>query len=394
MGPRTAIGLGVLAGALAARPAPARADLPPITDRNYAIDLYSGAALGTARIVGMGGAATADAEGSAGTVANPAAPAIRSATSTSDWDWDFHVDGQSAIYASDLDNNGRDRGGGARLATAGLAGMYREWGLAVVVTTQSSQLGGTATGSLDATATRARIALARTFAGEAITVGLAFDVGTFTLAETSQIPKTTLFEIAGSTLAAGAVWRPPHGDWRVGAAGALPVSGKDVSVRNCDPNDCGGLILPDRVEAPWQLGAGVAWRHGESRWNQWVGGSFRDEGAVLVALDVIVTGRVPDGFGLEAFGEGLAQPSGRHVVASARGGVEWELLPGHLRLRGGTYWEPGRFDGVGGRPHLTVGVEGGAIEFTLWGRHRMRMSLTADLAPRYGNASLSLGFWH
>ena len=286
MGPRTAIGLGVVAGALAARPATARADLPPITSRDYAIDLYSGAALGTARIVGMGGAATAGAAGSAGTVANPAAPAVRPATSTSDWDWDFHVDGQTAIYASDLDNNGRDRGGGAHLATFGLAGMYREWGLAVVATTQTTSLGQTATGALGATATRARMALARTFADEAITVGLAVDVGTFTLTETSTTPNTKLFEITGSTLAAGAVWRPPHGDWRIGAAAALPVSGTNVDIANCDPNDCGGLILPQRLEAPWQVGAGVAWRHGESRWNQWVGGSFRDEGAVLLAADV------------------------------------------------------------------------------------------------------------
>ena len=121
---------------------------------------------------------------------------------------------------------------------------------------------------------------------------------------------------------------------------------------------------------------------------------FRDEAAVMVAFDAIVTGGVKKGYGLEAFGDGLEQRSGENPVVSVRGGVEWELLPGALRLRGGSYWEPGRFAGVGGRPHVTLGVEAGALQFDLWGQHRLRISITADLAPRYGTWSLSVGFWH
>jgi hypothetical protein len=69
-------------------------------------------------------------------------------------------------------------------------------------------------------------------------------------------------------------------------------------------------------------------------------------------------------------------------------------VPGKVRVRGGTYWEPGRFVGVGGRPHLTAGVELGFLDFNFFGARRLRLSVTGDLARRYGNAGLSVGFWH
>jgi hypothetical protein len=380
---RWAIVTGIV---IASAPRAARADLPPLDPNgSYAIDLYGGAALGSSRIVGMGGAAIASAEGSAGTVANPAAAAVRPATSTTVFDWDWHLDGQQAIYASDLDNNGRNVGGGARLATFGVLLDWREWALAVVGTSQSTDLGGGRT----ATTTHGRVALARTFGDEAWTFGVAIDPGSFDLSQGG----TRAFSILGSSLAAGAVYRRPRGDWRAGVEASLPVTGT-AATNACGADRCGLVVLPARVEAPWQIGAGVAWRHGESAWNQWIGGDFRDEGAVMLAADVIVTGGVAAGYGLEAFGEGLEQRSGEHAVISVRGGAEWECVPGHLRVRGGTYWEPGRFDDVGGRPHLTLGVEGGAIQFDLWGQRRLRASITADLAPRYGTASLSVGFWH
>lgn len=56
-------------------------ELEPITDRGHAIDPYAGAGLGAGRIVGMGGAALAMAQGSAGALVDPAAPAVRAATS-------------------------------------------------------------------------------------------------------------------------------------------------------------------------------------------------------------------------------------------------------------------------------------------------------------------------
>ena len=116
---------------------------------------------------------------------------------------------------------------------------------------------------------------------------------------------------------------------------------------------------------------------------------------MTVAADVIVTGSSDNAYGLEAFGQHELQRSGRHRSLGVRGGAEYEWLPGRLRVRGGSYWEPGRFVGVGGRLHATFGVEVRAFQFWFWGTERRgRISLTADVADHYGNGGLSVGFWH
>ena len=48
-------------------------------------------------------------------------------------------------------------------------------------------------------------------------------------------------------------------------------------------------------------------------------------------------------------------------------GASFEALPGRLRVRGGGYWEPGRFEGVGGRGHATFGLDLRVLEFRLFG---------------------------
>ena len=47
----------------------------------------------------------------------------------------------------------------------------------------------------------------------------------------------------------------------------------------CDPNNCAGYILPDRVQFPWSAGAGVAWRFGSTPWNRRVATDFRNRAA-------------------------------------------------------------------------------------------------------------------
>ncbi len=71
---------------------------------------------------------------------------------------------------------------------------------------------------------------------------------------------------------------------------------------------------------------------------------------------------------------------------------EYEWKPGRLRLRGGTYWEPSRFDGVDGRLHYTFGAELALFQFPLLGEHRLDLSFTGDVAARYRNVGISIGF--
>ncbi|MFP2896949.1 hypothetical protein [Corallococcus sp. 4LFB] len=70
-------------------------------------------------------------------------------------------------------------------------------------------------------------------------------------------------------------------------------------------------------------------------------------------------------------------------------GAEWDTFPGLLRLRAGTWLEPSPFPGRNPRPHLTGGFE----LFVL--RYWEDWALTAsfDLASRYSNWGVSIGFW-
>ena len=406
-------------GAAAARGQEVDVDaLDDIVDRNYRIDLYQGSVLGSGRIVGMGGAAVAMAEGSAGTAANPASPAVRPATSRDKWDWDWHVDWLSPELGSDFDNNGISTTEELEVSpfiTVGLVGRYKHWAVGASFDFSRHRVGLPAdpdTVAVTPSFIVGRLVLSRTFARDELTVGLGVRAGTFEILRTycptaiddcpvAQQSESRLFELTGSALETGAVWRPPDRNLRVGATLSLPVAGRTVKVDACsDPAQCGGYIVPGEVEVPWRVAAGVAWRRGPTLWNRKIASEWRDERSLMLAADLVVTGAVDDGFGIEAFVDKKLQPSGRKVVLSLRGGAEYEWKPGRLRVRGGSYWEPGRFlthtgATIGGRLHVTAGLDYRFYTFCFWGdRYRARVSLISDAAERYFNGGLSVGLWH
>jgi hypothetical protein len=393
----------IVAALLAAASAHAQ-PYPPITDRDYALDLYTGSAIGSVRVIGMGGASVALAQGSVGTLSNPAAAAVRRTTRSGNWAWDFHIDGQSAVLASDFDNNGLEdtTDASSQLATAGLVIYYGAWGVGVSATAFSTRIveddgdDSTVDNVLEPQGSIARIAIGRSFRGEAHTVGAALRFGSLgALRPREGLDELTLFTIAGPSAEAGYIWRPPRRSLRLGASFALPVKAQTLKVGDCDPLDCEGYILPERVEAPWMTSVGAAYRIAPSPWNQRVNQKYRDERSLLVAVDLAITGGVPDGHGLEAFARHMLQRSGEHAVVTARLGAEAELLPGWLRLRAGTYWEPARFEDSSGRLHGTAGVDVRLVEFDLFGSaYRLQVAATADVAARYGNTGVSLGFWN
>jgi len=373
-----------LVGLLAA--APAAADpLPSVVSRDYAIDLYDGVALGNSATVAMGGASAANAFGTSGTLVNPSASAVRRTTDTDRWSWDYHLDYLNAGLSADYDNNGQSTShSGLAALTAGLGGRWHDWGIAVTGSTQNVPVD-----TLTGTTSRLRFAVAKWFPRWDTAIGVATDIAQFTVQGAAP-----LFTIQGGGVDAGATWVPRLENFRVGAAVTSRIVGGNVTSENCDPNNCEGFILPDQVEAGWRVVAGGAYRWAPEPWNQLVGGTFRDERAVTVVSDVVITGSVPHGYGLEAFGQHELQRSGKNASYSLRGGVEYEWLPGRLRVRGGSYWEPGRFDGVSGRLHGTFGIEVRVLEVNVWGRRRGRITLTGDVAERYRNVGVSIGFWH
>lgn len=400
-GTAAAVGLGCL---LVLPQAAAAQDFPPVTESNFTIDLYQGAVLGGTRIIGMGGAQVAMAEGAAGLAANPASPAVRPATSTGTWDWDWNVDWLNPQIGTDYDNNGVDTDEGSVdrtiIITGGLVVNYREWALGMNLGVQQfdvvkvDPMGGDETFQPEFLI--GHFSVSRTFLDDRVAAAVGIRVGTFSLTRIEP-ERTALIEMTGSALELGGVWMPKDRNLRVGASGALAADTQNIRPVGCDdPMDCEGFILPERVEVPWQIAGGVAWRRAATRWNKKVDARWRDERALLLAADVVVTGPVKDGHGIEQYViENQLQRSGKTAVVSVRGGAEYEWFPGKFRVRGGSYWEPSRFDGVSGRLHVTLGLDWRIWRFCFWDeRYRLRLSLTADGADKYGNGGLSIGLWH
>jgi hypothetical protein len=123
---------------------------------------------------------------------------------------------------------------------------------------------------------------------------------------------------------------------------------------------------------------------------------------VLLTLGLLVTGSTDEGISLESYFAQTVTRAGRNATFSVRAGVETELIPGQLKLRLGSYIEPTRFgsepDAKAFRQHVTGGFE---AELFTWSFFHLldddtqwRLNTMLDLAPRWSNYGLSIGFWH
>lgn len=387
--------LAVLAVPAVAVADPVLEDIQP--GQSYAIDLYSGVPLGNGAVIATGGASQANSIGSSGTLVNPSAPAVRPTTDTDHWNWDYHLDYLFGSLSSDYANSGLDRLPDTNASTVTLGGSLRvgSWGGAITASYHSTRIDYDAsnqTTALYARSLQLKAALAKWFPQLDMAMGADIVTALFDVYPDCA-GCTQLFSLQGAGLEAGAQWIPRMQSFRLGATVSSQIAGSNITIDDCNAGAiC--MVLPDRVVAPAQLAAGFAYRWAETPWNRQVGGSFRDEVALTVVGDVVITGPSPDAYGLDAFGIGKLERSGRHNAVSVRGGVEYDWLPGRLRLRGGSYWEPNRFEGVPGRIHATFGIEGRVFEFQAWGRRRGRITLTGDVASGYRNLGLSVGFWH
>jgi hypothetical protein len=372
--------------------------LSPLSGRDYDLDLHASGARGSPRIVGMGGTTAALAEGAGGLLGNPAAVAVRPLSSPGRWDWDAHVDSFAPAIGSDFDNNGipSTERLEANISTAAILVFFGPWGLGLGADSVTYTLAPAPNATMAATtegqstAGVAHLVLARSFLAGAFSLGLGLRIGDFSLLEGEE----TIFDVAGVSTEVGLALAPPQTSWRAGLRVSLPVHGDTLDAR-CDPNDCRGFVLPRAVVAPWEVAVGAAFRLAPTPWNMLHTGRYRDEAALVVSAELLVTGPLARAAGFEAFLGRQLQRSGHATTVSPRLGLEKEWLPGRLRLRLGGYWEPARFEGVGGRGHLTAGAELRLFAFRFWGaERRVALALAADAAPRYGNAGLSIGFWH
>ena len=378
---------------------PATAD--PIVDREYAIELYEGVAIGDSSLTGMGGAGAARVNGSAGVLINASAPAVRRTTDNDSWSWDYHLDFLTGRFSTDYDNNGQvaSAAEGSQLFTGGLALRFGKWSFAATLTVQESPIDGSDMPKLFASTLRSKVVVARWVDKWDLALGVGVQTVTFQLGAKQREP---LFDLTGGGLIAGATWLPRDQSYRAALALESRIISSEVR-GTCDPNMCSAdpddpmataFILPNEVESPGRTIVGMAYRWAATPWNQQVKTKFRDEFSVTVTGDLVLAGSSTRGHGIEAFAMQQLQRSGATVTLSPRAGLEVEALPGRLRLRAGSYYEPARFEDVAGRVHGTFGFEVRALEFHLWGLRRGRLGATFDIARRYRNIGASIGFWH
>ncbi len=388
---------GVVLAGLALAPARAGAQLtfPPITSRNFDIDLFEQPALGSPRLIAMSGAIDAVAEGAAGLYTNPGSAAIRPETRSDKFAWGVYFNTYVAANGQDSNDNGQLVTSVHRsvLAAAGLLLQYGAWGLSLDGGYTAHEIAAQAGGGLGVRSLIGHLSLARTFFDRALAVGLGVRIGglnVYTLDASSQ----TLFTRLGASPDGGVVWMPKGRDFRLAASGGLPLTTAPIQF-DCDPNDCDGYILPMNAIVPWDATVGAAWRFGPTAWNDRVDGDYRDERQLTVAFELSLIGAVDNGYGMEAFAAKQLQVSGRNVSATPRLGVESEVIPAWLRLRAGSYLEASRFPETTARLHGTAGFEVHVFSFRLAG-HERRVSIqgAGDLASRYKNLALSAGFWN
>jgi hypothetical protein len=366
---------------------------PPVTSRDFVIDLFEQPAIGSPRLIAMSGAINSVAEGAAGLYTNPASAAVRPETTAEKFAWNVYFNSYIPVDGQDSNNNGQAVTSVRRslLGAVGLLLQYGKWGLTLDGGYTAHEIAPQAGGGLGVRSIIPHVALGRTFLDGELAGGVGVRGGALNVYTLDQ--RQTLFTRAGASGEAGVVWQPRGQSFRTALSGALPVYTGVVSY-TCDPNNCGGYILPRDAVVPWSLTVGGAWRLGGTPWNQKVDGAYRDERQLTVAIDLSVIGSVSSGYGMEAFAAKQLQASGRDASVTPRLGVESEIIPGWLRIRAGSYREGSRFEQTTARWHITGGAEGRLFAFHLAGHERrVAVSLAGDLASRYKNAGLSVAFW-
>jgi hypothetical protein len=368
---------------------------PPVTDRNFNIDLFEQPDLGSPRLIAMAGAVNSVAEGAAGLYTNPASAAVRPETTAAKFAWGVYFNTYAPADGQDSNNNGQAVTSVHRslLGAAGLLLQYDKWGLSIDGGYTAHEISAQAGGGLGVRSLIGHITLARTFMDGELAVGVGARLGALNV-YTLDAQAQTLFTRAGGSGEAGVVWKPRDQSFRVALGGGLPIYTGALDY-SCDPNNCDGYILPSNAIVPWDATIGGAWRFAPTAWNTKVDGAYRDERELTVAFDLSVIGAVDNGYGMEAFAAKQLQVSGRNATFTPRLGLESDVIRGWLRLRAGSYLESSRFPETSARLHGTGGFEVRVFSFHLAGQQRrVSVSGAVDIASLYKNAGLSVGFWN
>lgn len=358
---------------------------PPITDNNYNLDVRQGPIIGSARQVALGGAYIGVAEGVTALNSNPAGVAFRLERSTEKFDWDWTV-GLNNLKSNDFDNNGVSPPDykSHRIRTLGLMGQYGPWGVGFLNNSEILSLEGLSSGD-EYVLSVTTLALGRQFLDRELTVGAGVRA---TMTKLQNQPfDATLGKISGTGWDVGALWNPERGPYRLGAVYSSSISShQSLNNTSGPPVTVNGLIVPQQVILPATLGVGMSYGVESA--------PFWQDHKWLVASDLLFTESSENAVGVESVLAQKMQPVGTHDTTSVRLGSELETMPGRLRLRLGSYYEPSNYEGVDSRTHLTGGFEVRMFHTSYLGEYDWSLTYTVDSARDYLNMFVALGFWY
>ncbi|ADO68934.1 hypothetical protein [Stigmatella aurantiaca] len=406
--------LAVLATAFAAEAQDEPTPEPPVEPRPERLYLNSGVLMGSTRMVAMGGAFAGIAEGTAGFASNLAALAHRAPGLERDWDvgvtfslLDVPI---SNRRRQDLDNDGlADEAPRSRQYLLGLLLQYKKFGLGTFLRTRTVSYCATpecrSEDYIRVSVTHSALAGALAFGQDDFIVSLGLYAGQATLSQGKQD-----WRYGGTGLSLDMLFRPHGRPYRIGIAVRPEVVGNWQQAEGQQPV-LGGRPIYSGVVSPAVLSLGASRRFGEGaeRYNRLAPSARRqlledgelnmppDEpldvpsGSLLVSGQVDFISSVERSVALRSVASFDTQPEsvGSALLIQPRVGAEHDTWPGRVRTRLGLFVEPSPFEDQAPRPHLTGGFE--VFLFRYW--QDWSFSGSFDLARRYTNVGLSIGFW-
>lgn len=267
---RTALAFALLASASAS----SAAAQEPIVDNDFAIDLFVGPVLAGSRILGMGGAYTALATGVDGIPWNAASTASRSLWETEWFEWEVtgSIFFPGAFTNDDFDNDGVVSGGTTGFVYGAIgAGMhFGDLGIGFLSQIHTYDV-VTDEGGANVSFGLHGFSLAHSFFDHQLALGVGLRAASLEIA--SPVSGETLVSFSGEGPEIGALWRPNHARYRIGAALRTAVAsraepGGNVETRADGVQVSSGLVLPSEVRLPWEAQVGLAVQFGRAPLNR------------------------------------------------------------------------------------------------------------------------------
>jgi hypothetical protein len=183
-------------------------------------------------------------------------------------------------------------------------------------------------------------------------------------------------------LSAGVRWSVPDTPLRVGLTGRAPW-------RVRAGGSAQGVAA---VATPWELGAGLAAHTGVRSRGAKPAAPMEQPRFWLFSSDVVLVGPQREAIPLAAWTRALPDPGEAPITAALAVGGEVEALPHHLRVRVGAYTVPARLRDGATTVHVTAGADLALGELPR-GRWRWTLLPTVDVGPRGVQPAIALGTW-